>query len=108
LDILKNEGLVERVAEIAPYYEEAVHSLKGQPFIQDIRNLGLAAGFSMQAHPGEPAKRPYEVAMKMWEKGFYIRYGGNCVALAPAFTVEKAEIDTLINAFSDSLNELNS
>lgn len=108
LDILKNESLVERVAEIAPYYEDAVHSLKGQPFIQDIRNLGLAAGFSMQAHPGEPAKRPYEVAMKMWEKGFYIRYGGNCVALAPAFTVEKAEIDTLINAFSDSLNELNS
>jgi beta-alanine--pyruvate transaminase len=107
LDILKSEKVVERVADIASYYEAAVHSLKGAPFIQDIRNLGLAAGFSIEAHPGEPAKRPYEIAMKMFAKGFYVRHGGNCIALAPAFTVERKEIDSMVNAFADTLNELN-
>lgn len=107
LDVLQRDKLIERVADIAPYYEEAAHSLKGTPFLEDIRNLGLAAGFTIESYPGEPARRPYEIAMKMWEKGFYVRYGGNCIALAPSFTVEKEEIDTLMNAFADTLTELN-
>ncbi|MBT7880234.1 MAG: aspartate aminotransferase family protein, partial [Gammaproteobacteria bacterium] len=55
-------------------------------------------------YPGEPARRPYEVAMKMWEKGFYVRYGADTIQLAPAFTVEENEIDNLVNALADCLS----
>ena len=40
----EKEGLFERAAELAPYFEEAVHSLKGIANVIDIRNFGLAAG----------------------------------------------------------------
>jgi hypothetical protein len=40
-----------------------VHSLKGAKHVADIRNYGLAAGFTIAPLPGEPAKRPYEIAM---------------------------------------------
>ena len=66
-----------------------------------------AAGITISALPGEPAKRPYEIAMKCWDKGFYVRYGGDTIQLAPPFISERAEIDRLVNALGDALNEVN-
>jgi beta-alanine--pyruvate transaminase len=104
LDILVRDNMVERVAAIAPYFESAVHSLRGAKHVTDIRNLGLAAGLTIAAVPGEPAKRPYEIAMKCLAKGFYVRYGGDTIQLAPPFITEKAEIDSLVNALGEALN----
>jgi beta-alanine--pyruvate transaminase len=105
LDILVRENMVERAAALAPHFENAVHSLRGAKHVADIRNHGLAAGFTLSAVPGEPAKRPYEVAMKCLEKGFYVRYGGDCIALAPPFISTPAEIDSLVNALGEALHE---
>ena len=68
--------------------------------------LGLAAGFTIEHAPGEPAKRPYEIAMKMWELGFYVRYGADTIQLAPPFISERAEIDRLINALGDTIKSV--
>jgi len=105
LDLLVRERGVERVVELAPYFENAVHSLKGHNHITDIRNFGLAAGLTLDAAPGEPAKRPFEVAMKCLAKGVYVRYGGDTIQLAPPFIIEKPEIDRIINVLGESLAE---
>ena len=107
LEVLQREKLVDRVRSIAPHFENAVHGLKGLRHVTDIRNYGLAAGITLAAVPGEPAKRPYEVAMACWRKGFYVRYGGDTIQLAPPFIVEKQEIDRLVEAVGDALNETN-
>ena len=91
--------------ELAPVFEQAVHSLKGARHVLDIRNFGLAAGLSIAPWPGEPARRPYEVAMKCWEKGFYVRYGGDTLQLAPPFISTEAEIESLVSALGDALVE---
>jgi beta-alanine--pyruvate transaminase len=104
LDILVTENMVERAAALAPHFERAVHSLKGSKHVADIRNYGLAAGFTIAPAPGEPLKRPYEIAMKCLEKGFYVRYGGDTIQLAPPFIATPAEIDSLVNALGDALN----
>lgn len=106
LDILERDGLIERAAEMAPVLERAVHELKGRPYITDIRNFGLAAALTIEAAPDEPMLRPFQVAMQMWDKGFYVRYGGDTIQLGLPFIVERGEIDTLINALGDSINEL--
>ncbi|PQA77313.1 aspartate aminotransferase family protein [Rhodoferax sp. TS-BS-61-7] len=105
LDLLVKENMIERVNALAPYFEKAVHSLRGTKHITDIRNLGLSAGFTLAAVPGEPAKRPYEVAMRCLDKGFYVRYAGDCIALAPPFISTEAEIDSLVNALGEAINE---
>ncbi len=104
LDELEKVDAFTRVREAAGYFESLVHGLQNCPHVTDIRNYGLAAGISLEHYPGEPARRPYEIAMKMWEKGFYVRYGGDTIQLAPAFTVENAEIDNLVNALADALS----
>jgi beta-alanine--pyruvate transaminase len=81
-----------------------VHSLKACKNITDIRNFGLAAGLTIAALPGEPAKRPYQIAMKCLEKGFYVRYGGDTIQLAPAFISERSEIDSMVNALGEAID----
>lgn len=106
LEVLDKEGMIERARTLAPYFEQAVHSLKGAPHITDIRNFGLAAGITLAAYPGEPARRPFETAMACWRKGVYVRFGGDTLQLAPPFISEKAEIDRLVNVLSESLAEV--
>ena len=89
---------------LAPKFEAAVFSLQGAKHVTDIRNYGLAAGFTIAALPGEPAKRPYEIAMACWKKGFYVRYGGDTIQLAPPFISAEAEIDALVNALGEAIN----
>ncbi len=105
LDLLDRDGLIERAAAMAPYFEEALHSLKGTPHVTDIRNYGLAGALTLEAYPGEPARRPYEIAMKCWERGFYVRYGGDTIQLGLPFITEKAEVDAVVEALRASLTE---
>ncbi len=105
LDILEREQLPARVAQLAPYFEQGLHALQGLPHLRDIRNFGFAGALELQAHPGEPARRPFEVAMRMWEKGFYVRYGGDTIQLGLPFVIEKAQIDSLLEALGETLQE---
>jgi beta-alanine--pyruvate transaminase len=56
--------------------------------------------------PGEPAKRPFEAAMKCWEKGFYVRYGGDTLQLGLPFSTTTAEIDLVVNAIGEAIDEI--
>lgn len=106
LDVLENDRLIERVNEMAPTFENALHSLKGTRYISDIRNYGLAGALQIEPYPGEPGRRPFEIAMKCWEKGFYVRYGGDTIQLGLPFIVEREEIDRLVNVLGDVIGEL--
>jgi beta-alanine--pyruvate transaminase len=103
LDLLEQEGAIERVRALAPHFERAVHGLKGARHVTDIRNYGLAAGLTIEAMPGEPARRPFEIAMRCWAKGYYVRFGGDTIQLAPPFVAERAEVDQLVNVLGECL-----
>jgi len=105
LDVLHNEKMAERVSLMAPEFEEKLHSLKGTKHVTDIRNYGFAGGVTLEAFDGQPGLRPFHVAMKCWQKGFYVRYGGDTIQLGLPFTTQSSEIDSLINALGESLNE---
>lgn len=105
LDVLEREQLPQRVAALAPHFEATLHALKDHPHVSDIRNFGFAGALTLASYPGEPARRPFEVAMGMWEKGFYVRYGGDTIQLGLPFVIETQEIDSLVAALGDTLRE---
>jgi beta-alanine--pyruvate transaminase len=104
LELLERENAPQRVRELAPHFENAMHSLKGAKHVTDIRNFGLAAGLTLAAMPGEPARRPFEVALRCWSKGFYVRFGGDTLQIAPPFVSERNQIDDLVNVLGECLN----
>ena len=103
LDALVADNAVARVKELAPHFENLVHGLKGHKHVADIRNFGLAAGLTIDPVKGEPAKRPFEIAMKCLEQGIYVRYGGDTIQLAPPFISTKDELDRLVSVLADAL-----
>ncbi|MCO1335762.1 aspartate aminotransferase family protein [Microbulbifer sp. OS29] len=106
LGILHREKLFERSSELALILENYIHQLKGLPLIEDIRNCGLAAGLTIQAAPSEPLLHPYLIAMKMWHKGFYIRYSGDTLQLGVPFIAREEDLDGVINALAESILEV--
>ncbi len=106
LDIFEQEKLAERCRELAPYFEDAIHGLKGLPYIADIRNFVLTGAIQFEHYPGEPARRPREVALGCWDKGLYVRFAGDCLALAPPFIAEREDIDLTFNVLNDVIGAL--
>jgi beta-alanine--pyruvate transaminase len=103
LDIYEKEGIFQRVKEIAPYWEKAVHSLKGLPHVVDIRNYGLVAGIEYDPIAGTPGKRGFDVFLKAFEAGILVRAAGDITALSPPLVIEKNQIDQLIETLGKVL-----
>ncbi|WP_439515338.1 aspartate aminotransferase family protein [Oceanibaculum nanhaiense] len=106
LDVYKEEGLFERAAELAPYWEDAVHSLKGVGPVIDLRNLGIIAGIELEGIPGKPTARAMEAFGKAYEKGLLIRTTGDIIALSPPLILEKSHIDEMFGTLGDVLKTL--
>jgi len=106
LDLLEKENSFDQVAAMSPKLENAIHGLKGTKHIVDIRNYGSAAGVTLESLPGEPAKRPFLAAMKCWEKGFYVRYGGDTLQLGLPFATSDEQIDSVVSAIGEAISEI--
>jgi beta-alanine--pyruvate transaminase len=104
IDVYKEEGLFDRAAAMAPYFEEAAHSLKGLPYVKDVRNLGLVCGIELESIPGKPTARAFDVFQKcFWDKGVLIRTTGDIIALSPPLIIDKQQVDQLFGAIADVL-----
>ncbi len=103
LKIFDEEKLDEQVAAKAGFFEDCIHGLANHPYVQDVRNLGFAGALTLEAHTGEPARRPYEIAMACWERGLYVRYSGDTLQFGPAFVMETTDIAEIFNIVGDAL-----
>lgn len=106
LDIYQEEGLFERAGELASYWEEAVHSLKGVPYVIDVRNLGLVAGIELESIAGKPGARAFDCFVRCFEKGLLIRTTGDIIALSPPLIIEKGQIDQIVEILGGILREM--
>ena len=107
LGVYRDEGLFERASSLAPYWEEAVHSLKGAPHVADIRNLGIVAGIELSSRAGMPGTRAFEVFTKcFYDENILIRVTGDIIALSPPLIVEKDQIDEIIGAVEKGLKRV--
>ncbi len=107
MDVYEQEGLFERSKELAPYFEQAVHSLKGLPHVIDIRNLGLMCGVELSPAAGHPGKRAYETFLKCYEKGVLVRSAGDTIALTPPLIATREHVDQIVGTLGDVLKQLN-
>jgi beta-alanine--pyruvate transaminase len=103
LDTYADEGLLTRAAQMAPYFEEALHSLKGSRHVIDVRNIGLVGGVELESIPGQPGKRAFDIFLECWQRGVLIRTTGDTIAFSPPLIIEKQHIDQLVGTLGDVL-----
>jgi beta-alanine--pyruvate transaminase len=106
LDLFEEEALFERGASLAPYLEDAAHSLKGLPHVIDVRNIGLVTGIELEPIPGKPTARAFEAFLRAYEQGVLIRTTGDTIALSPPLIIEKAHIDRIFGTIAEVLKTL--
>jgi len=106
LDVFEQENLFRRAQDLAPHFEEAVHSLRELPHVVDVRNLGMVAGIELEPAPGKPTARAFETFLRCYEKGVLIRTTGDTIALSPPLIISKAQIDELVGTLADVLREM--
>jgi beta-alanine--pyruvate transaminase len=96
LDAIEEEGSFKRARALEPVLERAVHSLKGEPGVVDIRNIGLTAAVEFEPLQGKPGLRALKVFERAMEEGMLYRFTGDTIAMAPPFISTEAEIETMI------------
>ncbi|MFO1269002.1 MAG: aspartate aminotransferase family protein [Rubrivivax sp.] len=103
LDTYAEEGLLTRAKEMEGVFADALHSLKGEPNVIDIRNFGLVGGVELAPKPGEPTKRAFDIFLDCWDKGVLVRTTGDIVALSPPLIVEKKHIDQIVETLRGAI-----
>jgi beta-alanine--pyruvate transaminase len=106
LDTYKDEGLLTQGEELAPRWEDALHSLKGEPHVIDIRNIGLVGAIELEPIAGQPTKRAFSAFVKAFERGALIRTTGDIIALSPPLIITKGQINELIDHVRDVLRTI--
>ncbi len=96
LDVYRDEGLFQRAHDLSPYWEDAIHSLKGTRHVVDLRNIGLVGAIELEARPGAPLKRAYEVFTRCFAEGVLVRQAGEAICLSPPLIIEKSQIDQIV------------
>ena len=101
LDLLPDA--IPKAAALAPLLEERMHSLRGEPLVTDIRNLGLAAAIDVAPVTGAPALRAFQVFEQALQRGLMLRFTGETLALAPPFISSADEVVQAIEVLRESL-----
>jgi beta-alanine--pyruvate transaminase len=106
LDVYREEGLFNRAREMAPEFENAVHSLKGAPFVLDIRNIGMMAAIELEPRAGGPALRALDVFRHCFGAGVLIRTTGDSIALTPPLIITAEQIDQIVTTIDQALRSI--
>lgn len=106
MDVYQGEGLFERAAELAPYYEDAMHSLKDARHVIDVRNLGLMAGIEIAPRDGKPGERGFEVFLEGYRRGVFYRLNGEIFQIAPPLISTREHVDQMVDVLRQSLGAI--
>ena len=103
LDTYAEEGLLTRAGTLQAHFAAALHSLRGEPNVIDIRNIGLVGGIELAAIPGEPTRRAFGIFLDLYERGLLVRTTGDIIALSPPLIIEPAQIDQIVEMIRQAL-----
>ena len=106
LDVLAGENLVGRAAQLARVLEDAVHSLRDEPHVNDIRNFGLAAAVELRPREGQPGARGREVFERGVAAGLLLRFTADTIAMAPPFISSEEEIVNMAESLRGVLRRI--
>lgn len=103
IDVIEQEGLVDQVNTLSPYFEDAVHSLAELDQVVSVRNFGLAAGIELRAKEGAPGQRGFQAQALAFKYGVLTRAPGDTLVLAPPFISTRTQIDQMVDAFRKAI-----
>ena len=103
LDVYLGEGLFDRARSMEGIFGDALHSLKGEPNVIDVRNIGLIGAVELAPIEGQPTTRAIDVFRTCYDNGVIIRTTGDTLAFSPSLNIEDNQIDKFIETVRAAL-----
>jgi beta-alanine--pyruvate transaminase len=105
LDVFEEQGITEQVRSREKLFEDALHSLKGEPNVIDVRNIGLAGAVEFSPIEGRPTLRGYQITERLVDRGFYSRWTGDIATISPPFFSTESELTQMIETMREVIRE---
>lgn len=110
LQVIQEEHLVERAAELGAYLKKGLLELQARhPIIGDVRGLGLMLGAELVLPDKSPAGAATDRVLEaMKDRGFLIGKNGpgrNVLAFQPPLVITREDIDNLLNNLDQVLGD---
>jgi len=103
IDVYLEDGLIERARSMEDKFADALHSLKGEPNVIDVRNFGLIGAVELEPIEGKPTARAMQIFRKCIDEGVIIRTTGDTLAFSPPLIIEDAQIETVIETVRSAI-----
>jgi adenosylmethionine-8-amino-7-oxononanoate aminotransferase len=109
IEIIENEGLVQRADEQGKRLLQQLQSLQRLEGVGDVRGLGLIAAVEIvadqktkQLFPAEAqlSQRMYEALL---ERGLYTRVLFDCICLAPPLVTTEQELERIVEVIRETI-----
>lgn len=103
IDVYLEEGLIERARSMEDKFADALHSLKGEPNVIDVRNFGLIGAVELEPIEGKPTSRAMQIFRKCIDDGVIIRTTGDTLAFSPPLIIEDEQIETVVETVRSAI-----
>ncbi|MGI9371098.1 MAG: aspartate aminotransferase family protein [Hyphomicrobiales bacterium] len=108
--ILEEQGLVDRVAEIAPYFAEKLNTLSEHPLVGEVRSVGLLG--AVELSPDKSKRAFFKDAGRVgtmcrdecMDLDLVVRACRDTLVMSPPFVITHEEIDALVDRLKESLD----
>jgi beta-alanine--pyruvate transaminase len=104
LDVYEDDGLIQRVADIAPVWAKAAHGLRDARHVSDVRTIGLLAAIELQGRTNAPGARGAAVNQACFDAGILIRSSGDTLMISPPFIISEEQIAHLFATLANVIN----
>ena len=109
IDVIINEGLLENVKNVTPYFFKKLNEFNNYEHIGEIRGVGLMG--ALEIVKDKTTKTPFDSNLAIGEKvaNTAIEYGlicrpiGASIVLCPQFIISKEQLDNLFDILHKSL-----
>ena len=111
IDVIINEGLLDNVKSISPYFLQRLNEFNEYEHIGETRGIGLMAALEMVKD--RATKTPFEGHLNMGDKvanmsidnGLICRPLGAAIVLCPQFIITKEQVDDMFDMLHDTLKK---
>lgn len=106
LDVYAEDDLFNRARSLEDIFADALHSLKDEPYVIDVRNFGLIGAVELTPIEGQPTARAMGIFRDCFDKGLIIRTTGDTVAFSPPLIVKETQIEETVETIRASLRAI--
>ncbi len=100
LDLFAGEPRLDQARAIAACLADGLEPLRALPGIADVRTLGAIGAVQFEAPPDLTVLKA-----RFLERGVWVRPFGDIVYLTPALTIDRGDLDHLLDAVASVLRE---